>query len=139
MERGTSQVQFASELGGGHALGEAPQEQQDHRRLFVGASEDGPRKRRETATAPGPGGVRMTAIPHDGLAFATVNPEGVRSAATGTAKALRMEQRHELVVTGLLIHQSGKRKIHPASPPERKAPDYPNRYESARANTIKKT
>ena len=109
-----AEAEFAGEFRGGHALGEAAEQEQNRRGPFVGPVEHGAGEGVEDATASAV--VRMAAVPQHRIAFATVNPQRVGRLATRAAQPLGMKERDEFVVTGLLVHQARKGKVHGRRP-----------------------
>lgn len=116
VQRLTSEGEFASEFRGGHALGESAQQQDNRRGPFVGGVEHGVGEGVEDAPAAGRRRVRATAIAENRRPFATVHAIRVGRPATRTTQPVRVKERDEFVVTGLLVHQRRDREVHGCRP-----------------------
>jgi hypothetical protein len=103
---GTAAAQLAGELGGGDALGDAAEDQDQLDRPSLGPLEDGPGEGGRDAAAGG------TAIGQDRGAVATMDLEVLSAATVGAGQAVGMEEPDEEFIAGRLVHQLADREIH---------------------------
>ena len=98
--------QLAGELGGGDALGDAAEDQDQLDRPPFGPLEDRPGKGGTDAAAGG------AAIGQDRGPVAAMDSEPIAVAAVGAGQAVGMEQLDEEFVAGRLVHQVADREVH---------------------------
>jgi hypothetical protein len=98
--------QLAGELGGGDALGDAAEDQDQLDRPSLGPLEGGLGEGGGDAAAGG------TAIGQDRGAVAAMDLQVVRVAAVGAGQAVGMEQADEEFIASRFIHQVADREIH---------------------------
>ena len=103
---GAAAPQLAGELGGGDALGDAAEDQDQLDRPPLGPPEC---RAGESVEDPAAGGA---AIDQDRGAVAAMDLEAFVVAAVGAGQALGMEQADEELVAGGLVHQLGDREVH---------------------------
>jgi hypothetical protein len=92
-------AQFAGQLGGGDALGDAAEDQQDLRGPALRALQDRPGPGVEDPMAP------AALVVQDGLAVAAMDAEMVASTAAGAGQALGVEQVEELGVARAFVEE----------------------------------
>jgi uncharacterized protein YunC (DUF1805 family) len=98
---------LAGELGGGHPLGDAAEDQEDLRGAEVGPLPGGVGVHVEDPAA------ALTAVIDDrGVGMAAVNVEAIASTTAGTGVAVGVEQVEELLAAPLLVHQVDDREVH---------------------------
>jgi hypothetical protein len=100
-------AELAGELGGGHPLGDAAEDQEDLGGAEMGALPGGISEHIEDpATA-------LAAIIDDrGVGTTAVDIEAVSGAASGTGVAIGMEQIEELLAAAFRVHEIGDREVH---------------------------
>jgi hypothetical protein len=99
-------VQLAGLSGGGDALGEAADDQDQFPRPALDAVQDGAGKGVEDAVAVAAADVQ------DRVAAAAVDNQAIVSMAAGAGHAVGVQPAHEPVIARLFIHQVGDRKVH---------------------------
>src|SRR5262245_39133515 len=99
-------AQLAGELGGGLALGDAPEDQEDPGGAAMGPLEEGPGPGIEDAAA-----VAALVIQDRGP-VAVVDPEPLPLPAAGAGQSLGVEQLDELAVAGVLVHGVVQGEVH---------------------------
>jgi hypothetical protein len=103
---GTAAAQLAGELGGGDALGDAAEDQDQLDRPPLGPPECRAGEGVEDAAA------GDAAIDQDRVAVAAMDLEAVAVAAVGTGQAIGMEEANEEFIAGKLVHQLVDREVH---------------------------
>ena len=102
----TAAAQLAGELGGGDALGDPAEDQDQFDRPPLGPPQCRAGEGVEDAAA------GEAAIDQERGAVAAMDLEAVAVAAMGASQAIGMEQTHEELVAGRLVHQVGDREVH---------------------------
>lgn len=103
---GTAAAQLAGESGGGDALGDPAEDQDQFDRPPLGPVECGAGEGVEDAVA------GDAAIDQDRVAVAAMDLEAVVVAAMGAGQAVGMEQADKELVTSRLVHQLADREVH---------------------------
>jgi hypothetical protein len=103
---GPAAPQLSGELGGGDALSDAAEDQDQFDRPPLGPLEDGPGEGGGDAAA------GRAAIGQDRGAVAAMDLQVVAVAAVGTGQAVGMEQTDEEFIAGRLVHQVADREVH---------------------------
>jgi hypothetical protein len=98
--------QLAGELGGGDALGDAAEDQDQLDRPSLGPLEGG------LGEGGGDAATGGTAIGQDRGAVATMDLEVLSAATMGAGQAVGMEEPDEEFIAGRLVHQLADREIH---------------------------
>jgi hypothetical protein len=99
-------AQLAGQLGGGHALGEPPDDQDQLPGPPLGAVQGRPREDVEDAPA------MAAAEVQDRVAAAAMHDHAVSGVAARAGEAVGVQPADEAVIAGLLIHQIGDREVH---------------------------
>jgi hypothetical protein len=98
---------LAGEFGGGHPLGDAPEDQEDLAGAEVGPLPGGAGEQVENPAA------AFAAVVNDRrLGTMAMEVQPVPGGATGADQAVGMEQVQELVVATILVHQVEDREVH---------------------------
>jgi hypothetical protein len=98
---------LAGELGGGHSLGDAAEDQEDLSGAQMGPLPGGVSEHVEDpATTP------ATVIDDRGVGATAMDVEALAGSAAGAGMALGMEQVEELLTAALLVHQVDDREVH---------------------------
>jgi hypothetical protein len=104
-------LQLAGQLGGGRALGEAAEDQEDPRRGAMGPLPGGAGEQVED-----PAAVAAAVVDHRGAVAAAVDGVPIGPASTaGASQALGVEQVQELLIAGHFVHQVEDREVHGAA------------------------
>jgi hypothetical protein len=99
-------LQLPRQLSGGHALGETPEDEHQHRGTVVGPLEHGPSPGVEDPST------GRAAIVKDGFPVVAMDEESLASVAAGTLQPLGMDERQEELIAGVLIHKGVDREVH---------------------------
>jgi hypothetical protein len=103
-------AEFAGELGGGHPLGDAAEDQEDLRGAAVGLVELGAGEAVEDPSA------GLAAVVEDRGAVAAVDLQLVTGGAAWAGQPVGVEEGEELGVAGVLVHVFSDGKIHDGAP-----------------------
>jgi hypothetical protein len=99
-------VQLPGQPGGGLALGDPPQDQEDLGGPAVGLVEGRPGERVEHPAA------AAAAVVQDRGAVPPVDLQAVAARAPGAGQALGVEEINQRFVAGVLVHELGDREVH---------------------------
>jgi hypothetical protein len=98
---------LAGELGGGHSLGDAAEDQED-----LSGAQMGPLPGGVSEHVEDPATALATVIDDRGVGATTVDVEALAGPAAGAGVAIGMEQVEELLTAALLVHQVDDWEVH---------------------------
>jgi hypothetical protein len=99
-------LQLPRQLSGGYALGETPEDEDQHRGPVVGPLEHGSSPGVEDSPT------CRAAIVKDGFPVVAMDDESLVSVAAGTLQPLGMDESQEELIAGVLIHKGVDREVH---------------------------
>jgi hypothetical protein len=105
-EMSAAATQLACQLRCGYALGETPDDEDQHRGAIVGPLEHGPGPGVEDPSA------RRAAIVEDGFSVVTMDNEPLLGLTAGAMQSLGVEEVEEELIAGVLIQEGLDREVH---------------------------
>lgn len=100
-------AEFAGELGGGHPLGDAAEDQED-----LGGAQMGPLPGGVSEHVEDPAAALAAVIDDRSVGTSTVDVEALAGLTAGAGEPLGMEQIEELLAATFLVHQVDDREVH---------------------------
>jgi hypothetical protein len=99
-------LQLPSQLGGGHTLGETPEDEDQQRGTILGPLKHGPGPGIEDPPA------RQAAIIEDRFPVVPMDDKPLMSPTARTLQSLGVDEVEEEAIAGVLIHEGLDRKVH---------------------------